>query len=63
MRKVMRKPATAHAKQLAIKKLSEFRRRGQDPGKILELATLNNWTGLWSDKNGETENKNYIGGI
>lgn len=45
-RKKMRKPLSERAVQLAIKRLTELRAQGYDPGKVLDAATMSGWTGL-----------------
>lgn len=63
MRKENKKPASASAQRLALKKLTEFRKRGEDPGLILDQSTLNGWTGLYPGRNGETKRRDFIGGV
>ena len=55
MRKAKHVPATERSQVLALNKLTQFRKEGHDPGKILDMATMNGWTGLYPGKNGETQ--------
>uniref|UniRef100_A0A6H2A2R2 Putative DNA replication initiation protein n=1 Tax=viral metagenome TaxID=1070528 RepID=A0A6H2A2R2_9ZZZZ len=48
MRKKKRASPTDHAKELIIKKLSQW--QGQDPNKILEQSIMNNWTDVYPIK-------------
>ena len=50
----LKKPASASVIKAAIKKLGRYRDAGEDPNKVLEHVTLNQWQGLYPGKNGET---------
>lgn len=50
MRRAMRKPATARAQVLAIKKLEGFRQRGMSAEASLEQSTMSGWTDLYEPK-------------
>jgi hypothetical protein len=50
MRKLIKKPMTERAKQMAIRRLEEHRRSGHDPNQILDTATFNSWQGLYPPK-------------
>ncbi len=50
MRRKIKKPLTDRAMTLAIGKLEELRRQGQDPNKVLDQSTLHNWQGLFAVK-------------
>ena len=47
MRQRMRKPLTERAKKLAIRRLDQLRRKGYEPGMILDQSTFMGWQGLW----------------
>lgn len=50
MRKLIRKPMTARAEQLAVSKLEEFQAQGHDPNKVLEQSIQQSWQGLFAVK-------------
>lgn len=50
MRKQVKKPITLEAIPLAIKKLEELRKAGNDPASVLEQSTLHCWQGLFEVK-------------
>lgn len=50
MRKSIRKPLTANATALAVKKLCRMHRDGVDVRTVLENATIGSWTGLYAPK-------------
>lgn len=47
MRKKIKSPLTDHAKDLAIRKLDEFRKQGHSPRDILENSIIGNYQGLF----------------
>jgi len=47
MRKKLRKPMTAEAVRLAIKRLEELRAAGNDPKAVLEQSILNSYQGIF----------------
>lgn len=47
MRKTIKKPLTKRALEMAIRKLDEFRKRGWEPGAILDQSTFMCWQGLY----------------
>jgi hypothetical protein len=47
MRKKIKRPMTAYAKKIAIRKLDKLRREGNDPGEVLDQSTFNCWQGLY----------------
>ena len=49
---------TDFAKNLAIKKLDDFRLRGHDPTAVLEETILNGWKGIFEPKNNGAKNGN-----
>jgi phage replication O-like protein O len=51
MRIKIRKPATASAKILLIKKLENLKFQGFDPNAILEQSIMNSWQGLFEIRN------------
>lgn len=53
-RKKQRAMPTGRAMMLAIKDLEKYRKAGHDPGKLLDLATLNNWKGIYPGRDGAT---------
>ena len=58
-RKEIKKPLTPHAKNLIIKKLSDFNSRGLDANKALENSIINGWQGVFeprADKNNYRKN-------
>ncbi len=57
MRRGKHVPNTPRAMMLAINKLDEFRRQGQDPAKLLDLATLNGWQSIYPARDGATKVK------
>jgi len=50
MRRRIRKPLTARAIELTIKRLEGFRARGIDPNDALDQSTQNSWTGIYEPK-------------
>jgi hypothetical protein len=60
MRKQVKKPATAKAQELIIKKLQDFRVAGTDPNEILKQSIMNSWQGIFPLRrdNGNGANKN-----
>lgn len=50
MRKKIKKPMTVRAMELAINKLAELMRAGNDPTQVLNQSTLNSWQGLFEVK-------------
>ena len=57
MRRVKRKPATVHACEIAVKKLQELRKNGDEPGAVLNESILNDWTGVFPLKRNGNGNK------
>ena len=58
-RKEIKKPLTPNAKNLIIKKLSDFNSRGLDANKALENSIINGWQGVFeprADKNNYRKN-------
>lgn len=53
MRRRVRKPLTAKAVELAIKRLEELKQRGYPPQSVLEASTLNCWQGLFPPRKEE----------
>lgn len=51
MRNKTKKPMTNKAKQLAVKKLDELCKNGNDPNEVLNQSILNSWQGLFPLKN------------
>lgn len=49
-RTVLRKPITARARGMLIKKLDRFKALGHDPNDILETSTINCWLGVYCPK-------------
>ena len=49
-RKAKRSPMTESAIKLTLKKLDEFRQKGQDPFLVLEQSILQGWTGIFELK-------------
>jgi hypothetical protein len=47
MRKLIRKPMTERAKELAIRKLQGLKEEGSDPREVLEQSIFNSWQGLF----------------
>jgi len=60
MRKKMGKAPTERAMMLAIRNMEEAMKRGNDPGKMLDLATLNNWKGVFPGRDGSTLAKGQV---
>lgn len=54
MRRKSKHPATVRAQALAVGELEKLKRQGHDPGKLLDLATLHGWRGIFPGRNGET---------
>jgi hypothetical protein len=52
MRRKKRVPLTDHARNLCVKKLEEFQRRGHDPAAVLNESAMNGWQGLFEPKGG-----------
>jgi hypothetical protein len=52
VRKKKRAPATRRALEMAVKELTTFKQKGQDPNKILEQSILRGYTGLFEVKDG-----------
>jgi len=50
MRRKIKKPLTDRAVSLAIGRLEELRRQGQDPNAVLDQSTFKNWQGLFAIK-------------
>ena len=59
MRRRIRKPLTARAQQLALRKLSILAENGQPPGAVLDQSTLNGWQGLFPLKDQRNGNRNF----
>ena len=53
MRKKIKKPMTDRAKILALNKLAEFKKNGNNPEKIIEQSVMNCWQGLFPLNNRE----------
>ncbi len=51
MRAKKKATPTEHAKELIIRKLTQWKEQGQDPNKILEQSIMNNWTDIYQLKN------------
>ena len=49
-RKEIKKPLTPHARDLIIKKLSDFNSRGLDANKALENSIINGWQGVFEPR-------------
>lgn len=47
MRRVIKKPMTKRAMELAIKRLDTLRSQGWDPSMVLDQSTFMSWQGLW----------------
>jgi hypothetical protein len=65
MRKRIKRPMTAKAVELAVKKLAELREIGDDPKEVLERSILNSWQGLFPLQNQSRKagtNHGYIKG-
>jgi hypothetical protein len=54
MRKVIKKPLTGYACQLAIKKLQKIKDSGEDPNEVLNKSTLHSWQGIFGKEDGRT---------
>jgi hypothetical protein len=52
-RRETKKPLTERAAKANIKKLSEFRSRGQDPQAVIDQTIAAGWTGLFEVKTGK----------
>jgi hypothetical protein len=50
MRKEIKKPITGRAADLAVSKLEELQKSGNDPGAVLDQSTFNSWQGLFAIK-------------
>ena len=57
MRKKNRKPVTAEAIPLLVRKLESLRRVGNDPTAVLDQSTMNGWQGLFEVK-GDADGSN-----
>ena len=62
MRKLIKKPMTEYAENLAIKKLANFMVNGHSYEQILEQSILNSWQGLFEVKNGQSFGTNKTSG-
>ena len=49
-RKAIRKPMTDDARNLAVRKLDEYRQDGHEPTTVIDNTILNGWTGLFPPK-------------
>jgi hypothetical protein len=57
MRKQIKSPLTEKAKKMAITKLSELKKSGDDPNKVLEQTIIGNYKGLFPLKDGGSNGK------
>lgn len=57
MRVRMKHPLEGRAHTLALKTLTDLRRKGHDPGEVLDQSVLNNWRGLFPLKGENTNGK------
>ena len=70
-RKEIKKPLTPHARDLIIKKLSDFNSRGLDANKALENSIINGWQGVFEpreyknnyQKNSDLSNAAEVGAL
>ena len=70
-RKEIKKPLTPHARDLIIKKLSDFNSRGLDANKALENSIINGWQGVFEprgyknnyQKNSDLSNTAEVGAL
>ena len=70
-RKEIKKPLTPHARDLIIKKLSDFNSRGLDANKALENSIINGWQGVFEprgyknnyQKNSDLSNAGGVGAL
>lgn len=63
MRAKQRKKPTERAKVLAVHDLDKLRKKGHDPGQVLDQSTQNNWTGLFERReNNYEKNGSYSKG-
>ena len=70
-RKEIKKPLTPHARDLIIKKLSDFNSRGLDANKALENSIINGWQGVFEprsnkfnyQKNSDLSNTEEVGAL
>ena len=70
-RKEIKKPLTPHARDLIIKKLSDFNSRGLDANKALENSIINGWQGVFEpreyknnyQKNSDLSNASGVGAL
>ena len=70
-RKEIKKPLTPHARDLIIKKLSDFNSRGLDANKALENSIINGWQGVFEprsnkfnyQKNSDLSNAQEVGAL
>lgn len=60
-RVAIKKPMTAQAEKLMIRKLEAFAGKGHDPGKVLETSIENGWTGIFELK-GERDERSRNSG-
>ena len=58
MRKSMKKPLTLRAKEILIKKLTDWFAKGHSPSEILQNSVANNWQGLFEPKTSTKGNYN-----
>ncbi len=57
MRKRIKAPPTEQAIVKLINKLSELRDAGNEPNRVLDESTMNNWKGVFALKDGRNDNK------
>lgn len=55
MRKASKKPATAYAKDLLLRRLDGFRKKGHDPKELLDYNTRRGYTDIWTPKDERDE--------
>jgi hypothetical protein len=63
MRKASKSAMTDRAKELAIGELAKLRAAGQDPARVLQQSTLNNWKGLFPVKGEAAHGREPVIGI
>lgn len=61
MRKSIKKPLTAQAQKLAVKKLEQLALQGHAPAAVLNQSTFHSWQGIFEVKNGTGQNTNRQG--
>jgi hypothetical protein len=61
MRNRIKKPATNHAMELAVRKLEELANEGYSPAIVLEQSILNSWQGLFTPNGNRKEHVNGTG--